>query len=218
MSFIGSSNGIGFTAGRFLADDENCTRLTATVPANHANVKTVDGMKYVPAGSVIPANDGTAKGILYEDIDVTKGDAPGSIVTEGTVYEDQLAPGVTVAEAAKTALTGITFIATKPTVTRPDFFERKFGSLTVASVAGAAAGDTAITVSGYTKEQTDAYKYKVADAATAVALGEPLPSGFTAWNGSDDITAATGKVITVAVVSAGGYVLAAGSETVTAKA
>ena len=126
MSFIGSSNGIGFTAGRFLADDENCTRLTATVPANHANVKTVDGMKYVPAGSVIPANDGTAKGILYEDIDVTKGDAMGSIVTAGKVYGDKLpvalsedttVEGQTVAGAA-TALKDIV-VVNSPTITRP---------------------------------------------------------------------------------------------------
>lgn len=218
MSFIGSSNGIGFSAGRFLVDDETCVRQTATVAANHANAKTVDGMKYVPAGSIIPANDGTAKGILYEDIDVTKGDAPGSIVTKGTVYEDQLAPGVTVANAAKTALSGITFIATKPTVTRPDYFGRKFGKLTVQSAAGTASGDTAITVSGYELATGDSYKYKVGDTAPAAVLGELLPSGFATWDGDDDITAATGKKITVAVVSAGGYVLAAGSATVTANA
>ena len=120
MSFIGSSNGIGFTAGHVLADDEACTRKTTTVAANHASAKTVGGMKYVPAGSIIPANGATAKGILYEDIDVTNGDAPGSIVTAGVVYEGKLP--VTVAEAAKTALTGIKFV-TAPSVTRPDFGE-----------------------------------------------------------------------------------------------
>lgn len=217
MSMTGSSNGLAWSAGRFLADDEQCVRQTATIAADHAAVITrADGTKYVPAGAVIPANGSTAVGILYEDVDVTKGDAMGSIVTKGTVYEDKLPANIE--SSAESAMTGITVIEHAPTVTRPDFFERSFGSLTVASVAGTAVGDTAITVSGYTKGQTDSYKYKVADAATAVALGEPLPSGFTTWDGSDDITAATGKVITVAVVSAGGYVLAAGSKTVTAKA
>ena len=117
MSFIGSAQGIGFSAGHFLADDENCTRVTATIAANHAQVKTVDGMKYVPAGAIIPANGSTAKGILYEDVDVTKGAAPGSIVTAGVVYENKL-PAI--GADAKTALAGIKFV-TAPTVTRPDF-------------------------------------------------------------------------------------------------
>lgn len=117
MSFIGSSQGIGFTAGHFLADDENCTRETVTVAANHAQAKTVGNMKYVPAGAIIPANGSTAVGILYEDIDVTNGAAPGSIVTAGVVYQDKL-PAIS--DDAKTALAGIKFV-TAPTVTRPDF-------------------------------------------------------------------------------------------------
>lgn len=121
MAFAGSSNGIGFTAGHFLADDEGCTRVSVTVPANHALVKTLeDGGKYVPAGAVIPANGATAKGILYEDVDVTKGAAPGSIVIEGTVYTGML-PAAPV-DAAKTAMPGIKLVAA-PTVTRPDFGE-----------------------------------------------------------------------------------------------
>lgn len=123
MAFTGSSNGIGFTAGHFLANDEACTRVTATVPANHAKAKTLaDGSKYVPAGAIIPANGATAKGILYEDIDVTKGDALGSIVIEGTVYTGTNMLPDTPADAAKTAMPGIKFVAA-PTVTRPDFGE-----------------------------------------------------------------------------------------------
>lgn len=126
MSFTAHSEGTGFEAGYFLADDEHCTRLTTTVKANHAQKVTRNGRTIVPAGAVIPANDATAKGILYEDIDVTDGDAAGSIVTEGTVYGDRLPEalsedttegGATVAGAA-TALVGIK-VTTAPTVTRP---------------------------------------------------------------------------------------------------
>lgn len=118
MSMIGSSNGLAFSAGRFLADDEQCVRQTATVAANHAAVITrADGTKYVPAGAVIPANGATAKGILYEDIDVSKGDAMGSIVTEGTVYADKLPAAI--ADAAASAMTGIKVLAASPTITRP---------------------------------------------------------------------------------------------------
>lgn len=217
MSMIGSSNGLAFSAGRFLADDEQCVRQTATIAATHAAVVTrADGTKYVPAGAVIPANGSTAKGILYEDIDVTKGDAMGSIVTEGTVYEDKLPASLE--SDAKTALKGITVIQYSPAITRPDVADRKLGKLSVKSEAGTASGDTALTVSGYELATGDAYKYKVGDTAPVAVLGEPLPSGFTTWDGDDEITAATNKKITVAVVSAGGYVLAAGSDTVTAHA
>ena len=124
MSFIQSPEfqGKGWEAGWFLVDNEDCTRLTATIAANHAQVVTrADGTKYVPAGAIVPANGATAKGILYEDVDVTTGAMPGSIVTRGAVYTDRL-PAAPVA-AATSALTGITFVATSPAVTRPDFGE-----------------------------------------------------------------------------------------------
>lgn len=120
MSFIDKTTGKGWEAGYFLVDDENCTRVTATVSASHAAVVTrADGTKYVPAGAIIPANDATAVGILYENIDVTTGNMPGSIVTAGIVYGDRLP--VAAAAAAKTALTGITFDTAEPTITRPNF-------------------------------------------------------------------------------------------------
>lgn len=110
-----------YQPGWFLASGD-CKRETVEVAANHAGVVTkADGSKYVPAGSVIPANGATAKGILYEDVDVSTGNMPGSLVTEGVVYEDRLP--ATVVAAAKSALTGITFIAAAPTITRPNFGE-----------------------------------------------------------------------------------------------
>lgn len=117
MSMIGSTTGTTFEAGYFLADDEDCLRVSTTVKANHAQRVTRNGRTIVPAGAVVPANGATAKGILYEDIDVTDGDAAGSIVVEGIVYGDRLPAAV--AEAAATALTGIKVIAASPEVTRP---------------------------------------------------------------------------------------------------
>ena len=117
MSFINSGNGHEFKAGDFLAANEKCVRLTKTIPANHEQVRTnADGTKYVPAGAIFPANGATAIGIVYEDIDVTSGAMPGSVVTEGTVYESKL-PTAPVS-AAKSAMTGIKFI-TAPAITRP---------------------------------------------------------------------------------------------------
>lgn len=218
MSFINTNaaTGKGWNAGHFLVDDEDCTRLTAEIAQNHAQVITrADGSKYVPAGAIIPSNDGNAVGILYEDTDVTVGNMPGSIVTRGAVYEDKLPASAE--SSAKSALTGIQFTATSPAIERPNFDVKMLALLTVNSIAGTAAGDTKITVSGYTKASTDLYKYKVADAAQAVQAGDKL-SAWTTWDGSADITATTGKKITVAVTDAKGYALAAGSATVTAKA
>lgn len=121
MSMISSTTGTTFEAGFFLVDDERCTRQSMTIAANHAQRVTRNGRTIVPMGAVIPANGATAKGILYEDIDVTDGAAAGSVVTEGTVYGDRLPAAL--AEAAATALTQIRVIATSPTVTRPAAFD-----------------------------------------------------------------------------------------------
>jgi len=118
VSFILGTTNTAYQPGYFLADAEGCTRETVTVAANHAAVVTkADGSKYVPAGAVIPANGATAKGILYEDVDVSTGNMPGSIVTRGVIYADRLPAALS--NDAKTALTGIQVIATAPAVTRP---------------------------------------------------------------------------------------------------
>lgn len=121
MSMISSTTGTTFEAGFFLVDDERCTRQSMTVAANHGQKVTRNGRTIVPMGAVIPANGATAKGILYEDVDVTDGAAAGSVVTEGTVYGDRLPAAL--AEAAAKALTQIHVIATSPTVTRPAAFD-----------------------------------------------------------------------------------------------
>ena len=214
MSFIASAQGTTFEAGWFLVNDEQCLRESATIAANHAQKVTRNGRTIVPAGAVIPANGATAVGILYEDIDVTDGDAPGSIVTKGVIYGDRLPAAL--ASAAASALTGIT-VKTTPSIVRPSIFG-KFDALTVASAAGTASGDTKLTVTGHTLKTGESYVYKTdATAAPTVKLGDDL-TGWTAWDGDDDITATTGHKITVAVKGADGTATAAGSATVTAAA
>ena len=94
MAFIGAKKeGQTYAPGYFLAyNDENVVRETREFAQNSALVKTTDeGGKYVPAGTAYPSNDGNAIGIAYEDVDVTVGNMPGSVVTKGIVYEDRLA-------------------------------------------------------------------------------------------------------------------------------
>ena len=95
MSFIGDvKKGTTYAPGYFLANgDEEIIRETRQIAQNSALVITSeDGTKHVPMGTAYPTNDANAVGILYEDVDVTVGDMPGSVVTgNATVYEDRLA-------------------------------------------------------------------------------------------------------------------------------
>lgn len=120
------------------------------------------------------------------------------IATSGIQFLVEMAAGVVVAKIDST-----------PTL----------GTISVSSSAGTASGDTALTLSGYTQPSDETYKYKVADTtAPTVKYGQKLTTGWTTWNGTGDITAATGKKITVASVDSTNRAQAAGSATVTAHA
>ena len=93
--------------------------------------------------------------------------------------------------------------------------EATLGVLTVTSAAGTQSGDTAITVSPE-KASGNVYKIKVADSATDVTVGQNVQN-WTAWDGSADITAETGKTITVVEADSAYKAVKAGSATVTAK-
>lgn len=90
------------------------------------------------------------------------------------------------------------------------------GTLTVTSAAGTNSGDTKLTVTP-AKASGNSYKYKVADSATAVTYGQNVQT-WTAWDGTADITAQTGKVVTVVECDSAYKALKAGNATVTAKA
>lgn len=90
-------------------------------------------------------------------------------------------------------------------------------NLTVTSAASSTtSGKTKITVSP-ALTSGNSYKYKVADNAVLPAAGQSV-KGWTAWNGTDEITAATGKEICVVECDSAYRALKAGVATVTAKA
>ena len=66
-----------------------------------------EGRKIVPAGTIYPANDATAVGILFNDVDVTEGPQPGAVMVEGYVLTARLPVAPT--DEAKTALKEIKF-------------------------------------------------------------------------------------------------------------
>lgn len=115
MSFNSNTNGRGFNAGYFLESEVGVVRKTGEIPATSG--KAFGDRKIVPAGTVIET-----KGIVYEDVDVTTGNMPGSLVVAGRVYKGLL-PTEDQEKAATLAetLTGLTIIdGTIPAVTRPD--------------------------------------------------------------------------------------------------
>lgn len=86
--------------------------------------------------------------------------------------------------------------------------------INVTSVAGSTNGKTKITTD-YTLGTGESYVYKVTDDPILVKKGDST-SAWSSWDGSADITAATGKIITVAV-SKSSAVTAAGNAVVVAK-
>lgn len=89
MSFIsGTKQGKSYAPGYFLAS-EDCERETREIAQSGAT--TVGTDKVVKMGTFYPANNAsTVEGIVYEDVDVTNGDMPGSVVTKGVVYTNRL--------------------------------------------------------------------------------------------------------------------------------
>lgn len=91
------------------------------------------------------------------------------------------------------------------------------GSLTVQSTAGTESGDTKITVTPPITPGNH-YVYKTDTTVTLpTQYGEDV-SDWTAWNGTDEIAAATGQEIGVVEASASSGAVSAGRTTVTANA
>ena len=89
----------------FLAS-QNFQAFTVLVSAASVTPDS-DGKRVLKAGTVYPANDATAEGIIFSDVNLDKGDQPASLIVAGFILEDRLpvAPDA----AAKTALTHISF-------------------------------------------------------------------------------------------------------------
>lgn len=98
-----------------------------------------------------------------------------------------------------------------------DNSENKLESLTVKSEAGQSQGNTKITVTPQ-KGERNSYKYKVASNPTMPTYDQVCTSGYTNWNGTDEITATTGQKIVVVEVDSENKAKKGGQATVTSKA
>lgn len=91
----------------------------------------------------------------------------------------------------------------------------ELGTLTISSASGTNAGDTKITVDP-SKADGNIYKYKIGDSAASIAYSQNVKT-WSAWDGTADIAAATGKTITVVECDSAYGALKAGFATVTAQ-
>ena len=92
----------------------------------------------------------------------------------------------------------------------------QLGELTVQSVEGDTVGNTKITVTPEI-EEGHSYKYKVAASPTMPTYDQVCSSGYTNWNGTDEITATTGQKIVVVEVDSENKAKKAGEATITSK-
>lgn len=92
------------------------------------------------------------------------------------------------------------------------------GTVTVTSEAGNETGKTKLTLSGnYASAPVDGkLLYKAQTGAATVNYGSSV-TGFTEWNGTDEITITAGQTITIAVVDGEGKAIASGTATAVVK-
>lgn len=95
--------------------------------------------------------------------------------------------------------------------------DAKLTELTVESKAGTTTGKTKITVTP-SLSTGNSYKYKTAANPTMPGYGAVCTSGYTAWNGTDEITATSGQKIVIVEVDSANKAKKAGIATIASMA
>jgi len=83
----------------------------------------------------------------------------------------------------------------KKAVVKAVLAETSLETLTIEPVEGTSTGTTKLTVSP-AKEGNNVYKYKLGQSAEVLTYGQNVRT-WTAWDGTSDITASEGQIITV---------------------
>lgn len=87
------------TSPQVLMFPEDFRAFSVTIEQGSSLATDVDGRKIVKAGTVYPANDATAKGIVLNDCDVTDFDCAAAIVYEGAINALKLPAAISSAAA-----------------------------------------------------------------------------------------------------------------------
>jgi len=145
---------------------------------------------------MITDKDGNIETILWENITLAK------IVPMGGAAQDGMAIGVDMHSSQK------------PEIINGQQLPAFDG---LVSVAGSLSGDTAIHVNP-ALGSGNSYVYKTDTSVDIPLLGADLSVGWTAWNGTDEITATTGNEIVVVEVDSSNLAVKGSKATVTSKA
>lgn len=95
------------TPGEILMYPDRYQAIAQTFLTTDKTAVEVEGRKIIKAGTIWPANDATARGVVFHDVDITDGAASGALLFEGAIKVSKL-PAEPDA-AAKAALPRITF-------------------------------------------------------------------------------------------------------------
>lgn len=99
-----------FTQGKGILKFFPYEGAACVVKDTMASAADENGMKIVKAGTPYPSNDAECLGYLLEDVDVTRGDAPGTYVYQGTIdWEKVKTLSPNIADAARKATPRVTF-------------------------------------------------------------------------------------------------------------
>ena len=99
-----------YTTGKqILVFPDHYVGVAHTFNQNDAAAATVDGRKIIKAGTIYPANDANALGVVFSDVDVTDGDRNGTIIVHGFVKKSALP-----AQPAAAAITALKMIQFMP--------------------------------------------------------------------------------------------------------
>lgn len=109
---FGSAKGILAFPDHYIAVGVKHAKATAGVPGI---ATLVDGKYIVKAGTIYPANDATAQGVVLNDVDVTNGDGNMAVVLHGFIALAKLP--VIPAAAAITAMKQLVFLPIVPYLT-----------------------------------------------------------------------------------------------------
>ena len=91
-----------------LAFPDHYVAITKKIPKGDPLAKDVGGRKIIKAGTVYPANDNTAIGVIMNDYDVTNGDANVAVIIHGFIRTDKMPTAASA--AAQGVLTQIAFL------------------------------------------------------------------------------------------------------------
>lgn len=70
-------------ATRILVFPDHYVAVPHTFKLGDPAAQTIDGKQIIPQGTVYPANDDTALGVVFHDYDITEDDVTGALILHG---------------------------------------------------------------------------------------------------------------------------------------